>query len=80
MDPLVCFSTPVVVLVYVDWVGVPDFEPLVPVEAALVAVEVAVEVVAVVEGRRKRIKYGCIRCSRVDVSDFQIATQRCLLV
>jgi hypothetical protein len=34
----------VVVPVFVDLVGVPDFEPLVPVEVALVAVEVVVVV------------------------------------
>ena len=63
-----------VVLVYVDLVGVPDFEPLVPVEVALVAVEVAAVVLQMMT------ECGCTRYNPVGELGYPIATRKCLLV
>ena len=82
MDPLVCFLTPVVFLVYEDLVGVPEIglRVLVVVEVVLVTQEVVVVEVEPAESRRKRIEYRCIQCNPVDELGFQIATQRCIHV
>ena len=63
-----------VVPVFVDLVRVPDFEPLVPVEVALVAVEVAVVVLQMMT------ECGYIRYNPVGELGCPIATRKCLLV
>jgi len=64
----------VVVPVYEDLVGVPDFEPLVPVEVALVAVEAAAV------APRMMIECGYTRYNPVGELGCPIATRKCLLV
>ena len=79
-DPLPCFWSPAVYLVFLDLAPELDLEQQVPVEQVLPVVEVVVVAVPVVVVPQLLSEHGYTQSNPVDELGFLIATRKCPLV